>query len=847
MKGFWRKDWFTGLIIAVSFLTLSGSNLIQGLERTMYDFGVRASQLDPGDDIVVIAIDDASLNKLGRWPWPRDILAKMITNLSEGGAKVIGNTILLSEPQQAPEYISNIIDYLTEQGLTNGNETLSGLIDDARENMDRDGVLAQSIEQAGNVIMGMQFDLGAPIGKPDEDLPEFVQKNSLKNIAGQLSDGRPFPSLSATPPIDVIGEKAAGIGHLSFSIDTDGGIRTDILVVDYFDQYYPSIALQIAAHSLNLGPDDILIESGKSISLGNLYIKTDPISRMYPFFYQGENGQSNFSTVSFSDVYAGNIKPEVFKDKIVLIGATAYGVGTPFVTPISEAMHPVVVLANVVASILNQHFFIVPGWAGIAESLVFLFVALYLILALPRLSAAMAAVISVVLLVILIGSNQFFMIYQASWVQLMFPATLLVCGYLLLITKRFLVTEKGKIRADAASAQSNRTLGITLQQQGQLDMAFDKFQQCPLDDSMLDPLYNLSLDYESKRQFNKAQSVLEYMARFDANYRDVKEKIKRNKNLQDTMVFGAPGGGAVGTLMLDVDGIQKPMLGRYEIEKELGKGAMGTVYLGKDPKINRVVAIKTLALSLEFEDDELEEVKERFFREAETAGRLTHPNIVTIYDAGEEHDLAYIAMEFLKGHDLDRYTKQDKLLPIPTVLQMMILSADALNYAHGENVVHRDVKPANIMFHPETSKLKLTDFGIARITDSSKTKTGMVLGTPSYMSPEQIAGKHIDGRSDLFSLGTMLYQLLCGKLPYTGDSMTSLMFMIASDPPADITAIRPELTKRAPGIMSILDKVMQKSLDDRYQTGVELSTDLRKCLKMIKAQKAKKAATKQKS
>jgi len=175
-----------------------------------------------------------------------------------------------------------------------------------------------------------------------------------------------------------------------------------------------------------------------------------------------------------------------------------------------------------------------------------------------------------------------------------------------------------------------------------------------------------------------------------------------------------------------------------------------------------------MALSQEFEADELQEVKERFFREAETAGRLNHPNIVTIFDAGEEHDLAFIAMEFLKGKDLAPYIKPDNLLPLPKVLSIIQRVADALSYAHTNNVVHRDIKPANIMYELESDTVKVTDFGIARITDSSKTKTGMVLGTPSYMSPEQLAGKKIAGHSDLFSLGVTLYQMASGHLPFTG-------------------------------------------------------------------------------
>jgi serine/threonine-protein kinase len=258
---------------------------------------------------------------------------------------------------------------------------------------------------------------------------------------------------------------------------------------------------------------------------------------------------------------------------------------------------------------------------------------------------------------------------------------------------------------------------------------------------------------------------------------------------------------------------------------------MGIVYQGKDPKIGRVVAIKTMALSQEFEADELKDVKERFFREAETAGRLTHPNIVTIYDAGEEHDLAYIAMEFLKGKDLTPYNKPDKLLPLDRAISIIARVADALAYAHKNNVVHRDVKPANIMYEPESDSVKVTDFGIARITDSSKTKTGMVLGTPSYMSPEQLAGQKIEGRSDLFSLGVTLYQLTCGKLPFTGESMAQLMFKIANEQHADLRTHNAALPE---SLSAVVNKALAKDPDQRYQDGEQMAKALRQCLEDLK-------------
>jgi serine/threonine protein kinase len=290
------------------------------------------------------------------------------------------------------------------------------------------------------------------------------------------------------------------------------------------------------------------------------------------------------------------------------------------------------------------------------------------------------------------------------------------------------------------------------------------------------------------------------------------------------VILGGSGAHPGGTMLLDGGGVEKPMLGRYQVEKELGKGAMGVVYLGKDPKIGRVVAIKTMALSQEFEGDELTDARERFFREAETAGRLQHQNIVTIFDAGEEHDLAYIAMEFLKGKDLADVTKDGHLLPVTKVLSIVARVAEALAYAHKQNVVHRDIKPANIMYDPGTDTVKVTDFGIARITDPSKTKTGMVLGTPSFMSPEQIAGKKIDGRSDLYSLGVMLFQMLAGVLPFRGESMAELMYKIANEPAPDIRIIRPELS---PQLADIVARALGKSSETRYQDGDQFGADLR--------------------
>jgi CHASE2 domain-containing sensor protein len=834
---FWKSDWFVGLAVVLVFLLSANTGLMQSLENKAYDLGVSYSSRAPSDKIAVIAIDDQSIANIGRWPWPREVQAQMVDLLTAAHAKVIGNATFFFEPQADPGllYINQIGEFVNGSSLKNNHqadvEQLRAMLQEASQRLDNDKTFGASLEKAGNVSLPMFLELGEPQGKPDQPLPDYVQKNALTRI-NKASGIEPLLASSAIIPIPALGGRTTAIGHLSLKPDVDGGVRAEPLVIKYYDQYYPSLSLMLAARSLNLGPKDIQVNLGEGVKLGNLTIATDTTLCMRTYFYAdralaGREPKPAFQVDSFDDVLNHKIAPEKFRDKIVLIGATATGVGAPRVTPISAGMPAVLTLAHTVSSILQQDFFVVPAWAPLAEWGVFLLIALYLILGLPRLGAKMGVLITTVLFVTLIAAHFELMIGRGMWLELMLPASMLLIGFLVLDAKRFLVAERGKLKSDAESAESNRMLGLAFQGQGQLDMAFDKLRKVPLDDSLMEVLYNLGLDFERKRQFNKAESVFKYMAEYNPKFRDLQDRITQSRVMSETVVLGgASNRSNASTLVLDKPGVAKPMLGRYEIDKELGKGAMGVVYQGKDPKIGRVVAIKTMALSQEFEPDELEDVKARFFREAETAGRLNHPNIVTMYDAGEEHDLAFIAMEFLKGRDLAGYTKPGTLLPVPKVLDIVARVADALNYAHSLNVVHRDIKPHNIMYDPDSDMVKVTDFGIARITDSSKTKTGMVLGTPSYMSPEQLGGMKIEGRSDLFSLGVSLYQLICGTLPFQGESLAQLMFRIANEPHGDILKVRPDVPKC---VVKIINKALDKNVDQRYQSGSEMAEAIRKC------------------
>ena len=831
--GFWNRDWFLGLAVSLVLLFAGGSQLIQSLERSAYDWGVRASSRSPSDKVAVIAIDKQSIDNIGRWPWSREIHAQMVERLATANAKVIGYTVFFSEPQLDPglAYVNKLLETFRKlvpdpnaapRGTSPELMQIGATLEEAETALNTDRKLAESFAKAGRVVLPMLFAFGEPRGKPDKPLPEFIRKNAL-TIQDASGDLPLFTSAVEVPIVDSLGAAAAAVGHLNAVPDVDGAIRTEALAVTHYEEYYPSLAAILVAKSLNLTAKDIKIRPGEALQIGNFRVGADSTMQMLTYFYKDRDGRPAIQEDSFYDVASGKIPADKYRDKIVLIGPTAAGVGSMFVTPVNPAMPAVALQAHTVSSILQGHFFVAPSWGRIVEGLVYLVIAAYLIALLPRLSAGVGAVVTAGVAALLLAAHFVLMTGQGMWLQFMQPLALLVVGHVLLVTKRFVVTERGKEVSDAQSAANARMLGLAFQGQGQFDMAFDYFRKVPLDDTVMDNLYNLALDFERKRQFNKAEAVFRYMADYNPKFRDLEAKLSRAKQMSETVILGGTQGHPGGTLVLG-GGAEKPMLGRYQVEKELGKGAMGVVYLGKDPKIGRVVAIKTMALSQEFEPDELAEVKERFFREAETAGRLSHTNIVTIFDAGEEHDLCYIAMELLKGKDLVPFTKQGNILPIQKVASIVARVADALGYAHRQNVVHRDVKPANVMYEPESDVVKVTDFGIARITDSSKTKTGMVLGTPSYMSPEQLQGQKIDGRSDLFSLAVSLYQLACGKLPFEGESMAQLMYKIANEHAPDILKYNPSLP---PAFVAFLDTAMSKEAGARYQTGEEFAAALR--------------------
>jgi serine/threonine-protein kinase len=373
---------------------------------------------------------------------------------------------------------------------------------------------------------------------------------------------------------------------------------------------------------------------------------------------------------------------------------------------------------------------------------------------------------------------------------LIFIGVALLCSWL--------VVDVGKVSGDAFKKGSDFLAA------GRLEPAFAEFRRCAPSESVAAVMYKLSLAFEHQAKQERADAVLEWMKRTHGPMADRSVSSKKR------------------------DGPPQRM-GRYIIERRIGRGAMGAVYLAKDPRINRAVALKAIAIEKEFEDEELKEARLRFYREAESAGRLTHPNIITVFDAGEDKGLAYIAMEFMPGIALKAYTDPKKLLAPKRALELCAATAEGLDYAHNQGVIHRDIKPANLLYNPKDGSVKISDFGVARMTDNNKTKTGIVLGTPMYMSPEQLGADDLTGLSDLFSLGVTLYELLVGEVPFKASNIAVLMTKITTEDPAPVSGRRAGIP---PSVDAVLAKALAKRPEDRFSCGAEMAIALRNCARV---------------
>lgn len=822
---FWKSDWFVGLTVSAVVLALGNAHLLQTLERKLYDAGLGMMAREASDRIAVIAIDQPSLDRMGAWPWSREAFARVIERLAEAQAQVIATTVPFAQPRHDPglDYIRRIGALHADQRAASAAaaaernaalqaqearrqgeikvgagrtaifvpppvmatapapetapvaDAIAALLTEAEEKLDGDRQLAIALGQAGNVVLPVHFRLAAA-GAGDAAAPAYLRASAVKLAATAKRSPPPAPEVAAGVA-EIFAAHTAALGHANLPRDADGILRGTPLALWHANLAFPALALQVAARSLDLEPEDILIRPGETVRLGKHKIATDEQTRLLNFFYRDGGGGPAFPVTSFFDILNGKAPIEQFRGKIVLIGPTVVGFDDMFATPAAGTLPAVLVLAHAVSNILSGHHFAVPAWSGWIEWGAFTLIALYLMFLLPRLSRLAGMGSGGMLLLLLLGTQMGLLTGQMMWVPLLLPLALLFFGHLGLAAKRCLLAGRDvppPLVPESLPPPAEVPIALPPAPHG--DTIVMERSPC----AALPPLSGEAPPREEAPEFS-------------------------------------------------ADGME--MLGHYRIEHEIGKGAMGRVYRGRDTRDNRPVALKTLALAQEFDAAALADVRARFFREAETIARLEHANIVKVFGGGEERHLAYIAMELLAGRDLMAYTRPETRLPLPTVVGIVARVAAALDYAHGNHVVHRDIKPDNIMYEPASDLVKVMDFGIARITDTAQTRTGMVLGSPAYMSPEQLAGKKIDGRSDLFSLGITLYQLCTGQLPFAGETMAKLMFTITGTPHPDPRRIVPEMPAC---LAAVIDKALVKDPELRYQTGAAVAQDLWACLPEIK-------------
>ena len=582
---------------------------------------------------------------------------------------------------------------------------------------------------------------------------------------------------------------------------SDSSHKTSLLWMSEDNKITSDLALEIYKKSKRINKHDWSKSEG--INVGKELIHTDHTGGAMGYY--PATGQTDIKKINLGELLS--LSREKIKNNIFILGNDKTALMTT---------------ASHYSSLASGSLYHTSTWANWFKKLAFVFVFIYLLLFVSKLQKHAGYLLSLLLLFGTLVFQYGLLLTQSVWLPLISLYVFLILGHYVMRLKKSVDS-----KMDALILHTHEALWHLAQyqyEQGDQEKALGNLLKCTPTSDVLELMYNIGQGFERRRQYEKALNLYSDIDARDGGYKDVKKRLKSLFSISGNQTDISSPLQAGKTLLMPDLGLQLPVFGRYEIERELGRGAMGVVYLGKDPKINRQVAIKTLDYS-QFSDSEIKTFKSRFFREAEAAGRLNHSAIVTVYDVGEEDDFAFIAMDYIHGKSLDAFCKTGELLPVREVYEIAATVAETLDYAHSQNIIHRDIKPSNIMYNPETHKIKVTDFGIARITDSAHTRTGSFLGSPSYMSPEQMLGSKVGSHADIYALGVSFYQLLTGSLPFKADSIGNLAHVIANEKHKPVRDIRPDLPSSA---TRIINKALQKKPKDRYKTGKEMADAIRR-------------------
>lgn len=758
------------ITVLVLSLYLDRHESLERIEQFLQDkmFLLRGDKKVP-EDIVIVGIDDRTLESVGEWPWHRDKTAKLIDAISAHNPR----SILINLTFDPNEY-----------------QKLAGYTDS----------LARSVSEAKNVVLGYYYSQTEP-PVHGTVLSQGLSYSAYRNFENPQEFSRypPPAALSLSPPSSALADSAAGLGFFNVHSDFDRNIRRQPLIVGYRGEFYPSVHVAAASSFMGAKASEISVEVGKAVYIGEREIPVDASGNLKINF----NGpEKSFKYYSASDIVNKMVSPRELTGKLVIVGYTAFASTDIFSTPVSRKIPGVELTANVLENIIHGNFL-----KGVSNQMqiniaVIIAIGLFGAFVLPKISLLNR--IAVLLLFLIILANLSYVLFSAFNTSLKFLYPGLEIGILLLVTPFMKVrsesaedVEEDEEDVDyekllSSSSQAIPTQAIT----GQTDM----------------PHY-------AETVASKSGTIAASGSRTVAATALGSGTVTSGTNISgsDTLPV-TPGLGPVSSAIMD-------HFGRYKLIESIGKGAMGMVYKGLDPAIDRLVALKTIRLDQIIDSDESNELRERLEREAKAAGKLSHPNIVTIYDVGEESSVQYIAMEYLEGSTLEELMASGINWDYKTLSNVMIQVCDALDYAHENGIVHRDVKPANIMIM-NSCKVKVMDFGIARLdTSASMTQTGTALGTPNYISPEQLKGQPVDRRSDIFSVGVVFYELLTGEKPFKGETLSALIYSILhTNPP-----MPSEVNLDVPRIFDkITAKVLVKDPDLRFQTARDLAAILRK-------------------
>jgi serine/threonine-protein kinase len=818
--------------ILLAGLLLSLAPVSQRVEGAYHDALQRLRGGSGSDEVVIV--DTRGLERDGRSVWESSRFPDLLAALGAGGARLV----IAVEPPPATAVLPDVqLATLAEleqrsragtgvAGSDARHEAFGRQLTELRRRSELQSRTVRAAAGLRNLIVSVPTFEGAGSAASGSECTRHALE--LDATADQSVAASARRVRAAVAPPAHLCDVALGAGHVEFWPDPDGVVRRLDLLVNASGAIVPAAMLR-AALAVELPPVQAPTVEADSLRWNSRTVRTTEGPALLMRFYDAGSG---FETVA-STAVLGRGAAERLEGRFVILGQARSTSADPgYLTPTGDRMAPARLVATALSNLVEDDYVVRPRWMGWGEVALLVLLGVGVLTWGARLAPLLGVMIGVVVAASLLATEAVLLLHAGVWAQLATPAAFALFGMAVIRHLRPLEWRRRQSVAVAiAAAGPAAAAGAAVTAEEELDLAFSMLRHQPPSPHVKQRLYDVALEHARRHDLAKAERVLRHLASVDPGFRNAGEKLKKLAGLRNAApaaaVQPAPRP-APPVLQPEPQGtdLTGRTIGRYQLEQPIGRGAMATVYLGRDPKINRRVAIKTIALAEEFSDSDLVNARTQFLREAESAGRLNHPNIISIYDAGEDGAVAYLAMEYFPGKPLSHYAQQGQLLPPKRVFELMARAAEALHYAHGQHVVHRDVKPANLLYDSSTDSLKITDFGIARLTDTSRTKTGIILGTPSYMSPEQLAGTNVSGQSDLFSLGITLYQLLCGMPPFRADSIPRLMQKIAHERHEPITRLRDDLPAC---VDEVFDRALAKNPADRYPSGRAMALALRDC------------------